>query len=278
MNQVPNLVAVILTKDEEINIARCIDSVRFCKEVIVLDSGSKDRTEEIARSMGARFYVHVQPPPFRISEQRNWILDNHPLDGEWVLFVDADETVPPALRERLERIASGDAQHTHYLLTPRYMFLGKWLKRTLGYPNWHARLFRHGSTRFAGGVWEHFSTTVPPGHVHEPYDHFAYSKGFSDWLARHDRYSTWDAQKATEYLRSGNAADLGTERKVGLRKMAARLWPLRPLGRFLHSYVLRLGFIEGWQALVFSLMYAFYEFMTVVKIIEIRRRDRGLPL
>jgi glycosyltransferase involved in cell wall biosynthesis len=273
-----DIVAVILTKNEEINVARCIESLRFCKEVIVLDSGSTDRTEQISRALGARFYTHVQPPPFRIAEQRNWVLDNHPFSGEWILFVDADETVPSPLRARLLEIAAAPGGPDYYLLTPRYLFLGKWLRRTLGYPNWHARLLRHGSTRFAGGVWEHFSEQAEPGKLHEPYDHYAYSKGFSDWLARHDRYSSWDAERATEYLRTGNAADLGTTRKVGLRRLAARAWPLRPVARFLHSYVLRLGFTEGWQALVFSLMYAFYEFMTVCKIIEIRRRSRGLPL
>jgi hypothetical protein len=63
-----------------------------------------------------------------------------------------------------------------------------------------------------------------------------------------------------------------------MRRLAARFWPLRPLARFTHTYILRLGFLEGWQALVFSLLYAFYEFMTVVKIIELRRQSRGEPL
>lgn len=273
-----NIVAVILTKNEDINVRRCIESLRFCDEIVVLDSGSTDRTEDISRKLGACFYVHVQPPPFKISEQRNWILDNHPLTGKWVLFMDADEVVPEALRQRLLELARSSPGADFYELTPRYMFLGRWLKRTLGYPNWHARFLRHGSTRFAGGVWEHFSDARRPGRIHEPYDHYAYSKGFSDWLARHDRYSTWDAEKAVEYLQSGHSSDLGTSRKLGIRRLAARFWPLRPIGRFLHTYVFRLGFLEGWQALLFSLMYAFYEFMTVCKIIELRRRKRGLPL
>jgi hypothetical protein len=229
--------------------------------------------------MGAAWYVHVQPPPFRISEQRNWILDHHPFpEGQWILYLDADETVTPALRERLCGIADGEVDHTHYELTPRYLFLGKFLKRTLGYPNWHARLLRFGSTRFAGGVWEHFSSEVPAGRIEEPYDHFAYSKGFSDWLARHDRYSTWDAESAVAYLESGDEASLGTARKVGLRRIAARWWPLRPVTRFLLLYFCRRGFLEGWQAFLFSLMYGVYEFMTVMKIIELRRRRKGLPL
>ncbi|MBU3727910.1 MAG: glycosyltransferase family 2 protein [Phycisphaerales bacterium] len=274
----PNISAVILTKDEESNVARCIGSLGFCREIVVLDSGSSDRTAEIAQSLGATVRTHVPPKPFRISDQRNWILDHHEFASDWILFLDADETVPDALRARLVGIASGDASHSHYELTPRYLFMGRWLKRTLGYPNWHARLMRRGATRFAGGVWEHFDSPIPPGRIPEPYDHFAYSKGLSDWLARHDRYSSWDAQKVVDYLKTGRAESLGTARKARLRTIAARLWPVRPLARFVSVYVLRLGFLEGWQSLVYSLLLSFYEMMTVVKVIEIRRRERGLPL
>lgn len=273
-----SLAAVILTRNEESNIARCIASLGFCREIVVLDSGSSDRTAEIAESLGATVRTHVPPQPFRISDQRNWILDHHEFASEWILFLDADETVPDALRERLIRLCGGGATHAHYMLTPRYLFMGRWLRRTLGYPNWHARLLKRGATRFAGGVWEHFDAADPSGTVDEPYDHYAYSKGLSDWLARHDRYSSWDAQKAVDFLKSGDAKDLGTSRKTGLRTLAARLWPMRPLARFVHVYVLRLGFLEGWQSLVYSLLLSFYELMTAVKIIEIRRRERGLPL
>ena len=279
MNRHPRISAVVLTKNEELNIERCIQSLHFCAEVIVLDSGSTDHTEDIAKRLGAVWRVHVQPPPFRISEQRNWILDHHAFpEGQWILYLDADEVVTPALRDRLLRIADGEGHAEYYELTPRYLFMGRFLKRTLGYPNWHARLLRFGSTRFAGGVWEHFSNPRAPGRIEEPYDHFAYSKGFSDWLARHDRYSSWDAERAAAFLESGDSADLGTSRKVGMRKFAARIWPLRPFARFFLLYVLRMGFVEGWQSLVFSIMYAQYEFMTVVKIIEIGRKKRGEPL
>ena len=275
MDPESSIVAIILTKNEENNIERCIESVQFCKDVVVLDSGSNDRTAEIAVRLGAKVFVHIQPPPFKISEQRNWILDQYPFQKEWILYIDADEVVTKPLAAELIRIANGEGKIEHYLLTPRYLFLGKWLKRTLGYPNWHARFMKFGSTRFAGGVWEHFTSTANSGHIREPYDHYANSKGLSDWLARHDRYSSWDAAAAFAYLNSGDEAQLGTSRKLGLRKIAARLWPLRPLGRFINTYILRLGFIEGWQALVFSLLYAFYELMTVVKIIELRRKKNN---
>jgi hypothetical protein len=135
-----------------------------------------------------------------------------------------------------------------------------------------------GKAWFEGGVWEHFGPNTPVGRIDQPYDHFANSKGLSDWLARHDRYSSWDADKIVAYLDSKNDAALGTTRKLGLRKLAARLWPLRPWVRFVQMYFLRLGFLEGRAAFAFCLLYFFYEWMTVVKIVEKRRLRQGEPI
>jgi hypothetical protein len=97
-------------------------------------------------------------------------------------------------------------------------------------------------------------------------------------LARHDRYSSWDAGQIVDYLETGDRDRLGTTRKLGLRRWAARCWPLRPWARFSQMYVLRGGFLEGRPAFVFCLLYFFYEWMTVVKIVELRRCRRHLPL
>ena len=210
---------------------------------------------------------------------RVWALDHLSIRTPWVFFLDADEEVPAALASKLASIATMDpSQHDAYELTPRYMYLGRWLKRTQGYPNWHPRLVRHGNARFAGGVWEHFAAGVTVGRISEPYDHFANCKGLHDWLERHYRYASWDADRVIEALDSGDFSKLGTTRKMWLRKWAARFWPLRPLFRFVHMYVLRLGFLEGWRALHFCVLYAFYEFMTVTLIVERRRLRRAQDL
>lgn len=271
--------AVILTKNEAGNLARCFESLRWCFEIVVIDSGSNDSTVDTARKLGARVIVHVPSGRFVMAEQRNWALDNAGVQTPWVLFLDADEVVPPALAERIIEECGRDVPVADgFELTPRYLFWGVWLKRTQGFPNWHARLVRVGHARIAGGVWDHFASGVRVERIEEPYDHFANSKGFSDWLERHDRYSSWDAERIVEFLETGRRAALGTERKKRLRFWAARFWPLRPFVRFFQMYFLRLGFIEGKAAFVFSLLYFFYEMMTVVKVIEMRRRRKGLPL
>jgi len=270
--------AVVLTKNEVANLALCLDSLRWCAEIVVLDSGSTDGTPAKARELGARVCTHVQPPPFQIDTQRNWALEQCAITTPWVLFLDADEMVPPDLAQELSRRCSEGNDCDAFELTPRYLFWGTWLRRTQGYPNWHPRVVRLGHTRFAGGVWEHFAEGTRVGRISIPYDHFANSKGLSDWLARHDRYSTWDAEKVVDYLESGDQLALGTTRKLALRRWAARLWPIRPWVRFFQMYFIRLGCLEGGAAFGFCLLYFFYEWMTVVKIIELRRRRRGLTL
>lgn len=284
--------AVILTKNEAINIERCLCSLNWCDEIVVLDSGSTDETTTIAESMEVKVFTHVQPPPFRIANQRNWALEHCGLIGDWILFVDADETIPEALASEIKTQIQAQAQEqgltppqgsttpqiNAFELTPRYLFWGQWLKRTQGYPNWHARLLKREEVRFAGGVWEHFDDGAEVGRISIPYDHHANSKGFSDWLERHDRYSSWDAKSIIDFLNHGKSEALGTTRKLRLRQWAAQLWPLRPLARFFQMYVLRLGFLEGWRSLVFCSLYALYELMIVTKVIELKRQKAGLPL
>jgi glycosyltransferase involved in cell wall biosynthesis len=271
--------AIILTKNEVCNIKRCIESLQWCNEVIIVDSGSTDGTTQLAESLGISVFTHIQPPPFKISEQRNWALENCHLKSEWVLFIDADEVIPSNLATEIERVCSDiNQKYNAYELPARYLFWGKWLKLTQGYPNWHSRLLKLGEVTFTGGVWEYFASGAKVGRINIPYDHYANSKGFGDWLERHDRYSSWDAQKVVEFLETRKISSLGTERKLKLRLLAAKLWFLRPIVRFIQMYFLRLGFLEGLTALIFCLLYAMYEFMTVIKIIELKRKKSGLSL
>ncbi|MEH2119048.1 glycosyltransferase family 2 protein [Nostoc sp.] len=271
--------AAILTKNEVCNLNRCINSLQWCQEIIVVDSGSTDGTIQLAESLGAKVFTHISPPPFKISEQRNWALQNCNLKSEWVLFIDADEVIPSNLATEIQRVCSANnQQYNAYELPARYLFWGKWLKLTQGYPNWHSRLLKLGEVTFTGGVWEHLASGAKVGKINIPYDHYANSKGFRDWLERHDRYSSWDAEKVVEFLETGKASALGTERKLKLRLLAAKLWFIRPIIRFIQMYFLRLGFLEGITAFIFCLLYAMYEFMIVVKIIELRRKKSGLAL
>lgn len=272
------IAGVVLTLNEDKDLARALKSLDWCDELIVIDSGSTDRTHEVAYRCGARFIQHIQSPPFLITEQRNWALDKAGLNSDWVLFLDADEEVPPALSLLITSSINSPSSPDAYELTPRYWFLGQWLRRTQGYPNWHPRLVRRGLAHFHGGVWESFSQGTSIGRLFHPYEHYAFSKGFDDWLERHIRYASWDAQQTFEYLTSRSTTSLSTQRWRHLRLLMSRLWFLRPPLRFFQKYFLQFGILEGWQALLFVLMMSFYDLMVVIKVIELIRRSRHLPL
>jgi hypothetical protein len=218
--------------------------------------------------------------------QRNWALFEAGLSSDWVLFLDQDEAIGSTCRAAIQRaIAEAAAAERQerpaplgFELTPRFLFLGRWLRRTQGYPNWHPRLVRRGQLRFEGELWESFQAGRPVGRIAAPYEHYAFSQGIDDWLRRHQRYASYEADRIVAFLAGDGDEALGTQRHLGLRRLAAHLWPLRPLMRFLQKYLLQGGWLEGWQGLLFSLLMAFYDLITVVKVIERRRIERGLPL
>lgn len=274
----PTIAGVVLTLNEEKDLPRALRSLAWCDELLVVDSGSTDETREVAFQHRAGFQTHIQSKLFRITDQRNWALQHAGLKSEWVLFLDADEEVSSELASLIKTTIASDPPFDAYELTPRYWFLGKWLKHTQGYPNWHPRLLRRGSTHFHGGVWESFDPGTRVSRITFPYEHFAFSKGFDDWLERHVRYASWDAEQIVAYLRFQSSSSLETERSRSLRLLMSRLWLFRPPLRFFQKYILQLGFIEGWQAFLFSLMMFFYELMVVIKVIERLRTRRGLSL
>ena len=277
-NQHVRFAGVVLCLNEATNLPRCLASLGWCDELLVVDSGSSDGSQACSERQGARVLQHRQPGRFLISEQRNWALEHGGLQSEWVLFLDADEEVGPACRQAIQQAVASQVTADGFELTPRYWFLGRWLKRSQGYPNWHPRLIRRGRLRFEGGVWENFSDGGQVRQIKEPYEHYAFSKGIDDWLERHRRYADWEAEKITDYLSGGGETALGTRRWLRLRKLSALLWPLRPLLRFSQKYLLQGGFLEGWQGLIFALLMAGYDLITVIKVIERRRQREGMPL
>ncbi len=269
---------MVLCLNEAINLSRALASLAWCDELLVVDSGSTDGSQRVAKQAGAAVHEHRQPGRFLITEQRNWALTQGGLLSDWVLFLDADEEISRPCRQAIQRAIEQPDGCDGFELTPRYWFLGRWLKRTQGYPNWHPRLLRRGQLNFEGGVWESFAPGRAVGRITIPYEHYAFSKGIEDWLERHVRYANWEADRIVTYQFSGEKGAFGTQRSLHLRILSAKLWPIRPLLRFLQKYVLQRGFLEGWQGLLFALMMGFYELIIVIKVIEKSRRKTGQPL
>ena len=282
-NEKPSVTVIILTLNEEVNLQSCLDSVAWANEVIVLDSGSQDQTLEIASRNSVKILSHSSDP-FTFSAQRNYALDSGKINSEWVLFIDADEVVTDALRIELQNIFREPAKHTQeiiaYRIAPKYMFFGRWLKHCQGYPVWHDRLLRYGQARFKGGVWESFETTGHIAHLNEPYLHYSLNKGIGEWFIKHERYATVEAIDIlnTLNIQVYSPYRQRTSRKRIQRNIAARLWPVRPIIRFVVMYFFRLGFLDGLPGLLYCLMMVSYEFMILLKVIEFRRRNENLPI
>ncbi len=274
----PTIAAVVLCLNEASNLPRALASLTWCDERLVVDSGSNDESQEVAKRAGAVVLEHRQPGRFMITEQRNWALKEGGLSSQWVLFLDADEEISSQCQLAIEQAIRVKDAPEGFELTPRYWFMGRWLKYTQGYPNWHPRLVQREMLTFEGGVWESFAPGGRVGRITTPYEHYAFSKGMDDWLERHIRYANWESEQIVNYLRWSNQDDLGTKRKLTLRILSAQLWPARPLLRFLQKYVVQGGFREGWQGLLFALMMATYDLITVVKVIEKRRHTAGKAL
>ena len=273
-----SITGVVLTFNEETDLGRALSSLSWCDDLLVLDSGSTDQTRHVVLQHGARFLTHIQSGPFLVTRQRNWALEHGEIKTQWTLFLDADEEIGPTLRKDIQHTLLNAIDIDAYELTPRFWFLGKWLKHTQNYPNWHPRLVRTGHIRFEGGVWETFSTLSRVGRINEPYEHYAFSKGLDDWIERHRRYATWEAERTHKYNKTHNLHSFATQRKLYLRAAASYLGLLRVPLRFIQKYFCHLGFLEGREGLLFSLLMATYELYISIKIVELNRREMNLPL
>ena len=265
-----SILTIILTLDEELHIERCVRSALPLGPLFVVDCGSTDRTVAIAREAGATVVVH---PWEGHARQKNWALDHIPAESSWVLFLDADEFLTPALRAELTRAASRP-DIDGYLLTSENIFLGKTLKRAY----WHPRLLR--MFRRGRGRWEERSVheyAMVDGRVDVikqvlPHENL---KGIDAFLERHVRYARLEAGEMDR------AAALGTGRiqmsdllggpATRRRALKTKVWyrlPGRPAVRFLWNYLIRGGFLDGRQGLVYAQLIAAYEAMIDGKRLE----------
>jgi glycosyltransferase involved in cell wall biosynthesis len=274
----PPVSVVILTFNEEDNIAEAIRSCAWCDDVHVLDSGSKDRTAEIARSMGAK--VHVNP--FKsFGDQRNWAIDHIPCSNPWHFHLDADERfTPEVVAEMVERLGPDGKRSPNacYLCPSKMIFLGKWIKRSAGYPNYQVRLFKHGSCRFMD--FGHGQREVPTGSVGtmvQPYMHYAFSKGLNEWLNKHNNYSGREAVEGLVIRQEGRPSLASLlQRDTTARRRAfknfAYFLRLRAVWRFFYNYFVRLGVLDGPAGFHYCAMISMYEYWIELKISEKQQR------
>jgi glycosyltransferase involved in cell wall biosynthesis len=267
----------ILTYNEELDIAACIESALLSDDVIVVDSFSTDRTLEIANAMADRHPIRVVQHRFEShGKQRTWMLEAVPPKHDWVYILEADERMTPALfQECLQAIRS--SEYVGYYVAERVMFMETWIRRSTQYPRYQLRLLRHGKVWFTD--YGHTEREVCQGNtsfLQETYPHYTCSKGLSRWLEKHNRYSTDEAIETLRQLESGrvNWRELffGTtevDRRRALKDLSLRL-PLRPIVRFFYMYFVLGGCLDGRAGFAWCTLQAFYEYLILLKVWEIQ--------
>ncbi len=263
----------ILTHNEEIDIAACIESALLSDDAIVVDSYSSDRTLEIAQNYPVRIVQHEFESHGR---QRTWMLRNVPTKYDWVYILEADERMTPQLfTECTKAIKSQD--YIGYYVAEKVIFMGNWIRRSTQYPPYQMRLFRKDKVWFTDyGHAEREVCNGQAGYLKETYPHFTCSKGLTRWIEKHNRYSTNEAIETLRQLEQGTVnwqnlllGRTEIERRRALKDLSLRI-PFRPLVRFFYMYFLLGGFLDGSAGIAWCTLQAFYEYLIVLKVREIK--------
>ena len=246
-----SLTVVILTQNEEANLPRCLAAIPERYAVVIVDSGSTDRTLEIAEKRGCR--IHQNPWP-GFAEQRNFALNQCNIDTSWLLFVDADEIYPAAFYERFDesRLQTEDID---VLMVPSILYLReKRLNHAPGYPIYHPRLVRRETTRFVRNHTGHGEAVIDScriGYTDIPYEHYFYHGEIVAWMHKH-------VDKAAQEVRLKPTEGAVMTTRGRLSVLLGRSW-LRVIARFCYHYLFRGGFLDGGAGLEFALMFTWYE-------------------
>jgi glycosyltransferase involved in cell wall biosynthesis len=247
------LSSIIITRNEEANIAACIASVAFADEVIVVDSGSSDRTVDLARAAGAKVFIAADWPGFGAQKNRALAHATQP----WVLSVDADERITPALQAEIVRVVNDPGSRFDAWDMPRKSsFCGQDILHSGWYPDRVTRLFRRERGRFSDdAVHERVVVEGPTGHLRNEMLHTTYPD-LETMLAKLDRYSSASAQSMFERGRTSSLAGAIVRAK----------WA------FIRTYLLRLGFLDGRMGFVLALSVAETTYYKYLKLWLLGRR------
>jgi glycosyltransferase involved in cell wall biosynthesis len=247
--------AVIIAQNEEAKLAAALESVRFCDEVLVVDSGSTDGTREVAAKAGARVILNAPWPGF--VAQRNFAVEAARHD--FILAIDADERVTPELRTEIEALRARGFEHAGYRIPRVAFYMGRWVRATDWYPDPQTRLFDRRRGRWQGSlVHESVRVDGSLGRLHGEMTHLPYDD-VSAHLRKIDTYTTLWAQQAWD-----------GGRRTGLLDMTAA-----PLWAFVRNYVIRGGLFLGGAGLTISTLNAYYTFVKLAKLAELGQGTPG---
>jgi glycosyltransferase involved in cell wall biosynthesis len=277
---------LVPVKNEEANLVGCLRRLRWAGQVVVVDSQSTDGTVPLAQALDAevyQFYYSAEGWP----KKKNWALAEVDWRHEWVLIMDADEHMTPELAREIAAAIGGRGPAAEgYWLNRRFMFTGRWIRHCGYYPSWNLRLFKHARGRYerignlgrtgSGDNEVHEHVVLAGGaeatYLKNDFLHYAYPD-LATWVEKHNRYSTWEAHA----MRAGDSGAVRASllggpiaRRRWLKAKTRRL-PFRPFLRFVYAYVFQLGFLDGYAGYCLCVLLAWYEFISLAKLHEMRQ-------
>jgi glycosyltransferase involved in cell wall biosynthesis len=266
------LSVVIITHNEEPSLARTLESVQPLVsdgkgEIIVVDSGSTDRTVEIAKSFGAKVFVEEWKG---YAAQKNSAIDK--ATGDWILSLDADEELSPGLGEVIARAIAPDDDSPKISgawISRKNFFLGRWIRHGGFYPDRKLRLFRHGKGRFED---RHVHETIRLEGNSYALDH-SYDLWGSEISILHHSYPTLSDYITHMNRYSSLGAEMVVAKSNGKVRFSAINIVLRPLATFVYNYFFRLGFLDGREGLLLHLYHAVYVSWKYAKAWELSRKQ-----
>ncbi|MDI6853303.1 MAG: glycosyltransferase family 2 protein [Deltaproteobacteria bacterium] len=230
----------VIALNQEANIVPCLESARFADEIVLVDTGSTDRTVELARGFTDRIFI---------TDWRGFgATKNHALDqaaGDWVFSLDTDERIPAGLQEEIMQVVRRNGPLAGYRVPRKNYFAGRWVRRGGWYPDLTLRLFRRDRGRFREReVHEEVLVDGAVGVLHTPLEHYSYNS-VSEYVTRMDRYARLAARELA---------------KAGRRPFAGELlW--RPAAAFVNRYIIKLGILEGLTGYTLAVLFAMYTFL-----------------
>ena len=273
----------IIAFNEELHIKRCIESVKsFAQKIYVVDSFSTDKTVEIAESSGAIVFQNTWS---NHANQVNWAINNCGISTEWIMRLDADEVVTPALAEEIQtELDRQPAGISGINLKRRVYFMNRWIKHGSYYPTWLLRIWRNGKGICEQRIMDEHIKVLEGKTVN--FEHDIIDENLNNltwWTNKHNHYASKEAfELLNNIYQIENHNELvlpklfgsQSERKRWLKYRYAKL-PLfsRPFIYFIYRYFIRLGFLDGKQGLIWHFLQGFwYRFLVDAKIYDIYRK------
>lgn len=283
------ITVIIPVRNEEKNIKECLESVQFCDQVLVIDSGSTDGTEKICQDLGADFVSFEYKGGW--PKKRQWAMENLDIRNPWTLLLDADERITDSLQKEMTEISRSDSKISGYYLTLNLVFLGKVLKHganglqkmsffKTGKGNYEMRLEDQDSSMADMEIHEHVIVDGETSHCKNYVIHHNYNT-MDRYIHKHNEYSNWESVIYFKHFykeRGFSKTEENLGKQAKFRRKIKHLFfkmPFTPMLFFIYLYVFKLGFLDGKQGFIYCAFQAIQIFHIKVKVFELRLLNKS---